>query len=618
MHWLIPVILLLWHGTAAAQIFPEVAGPEQIRKQQLEENRKLGQAYYDSQEYEKALTVFKPLYEEDPSHFNYTYYLYCLVGIHDYEQAEKLVRNKLKATPATRYEIDLGYVFQLAGKSDKAIRQYEEVIGGLKPVKPEILNAGSAFTGRGQYEFAIKTYLRGREMLEGTYTFRQEIARVYELAGDYDGMVQEYLDLIVEDPSQIEPVQGRLQNSLNKDNEEQISTKLKQALLKRSQKDPDNVGYAEMLLWLSLQQRDFEFALVQAVSLDKRRSGDGLTVFNLANLSLSNGDFDIAAEGYQYILKKGPDHPLYPEALAGDLKARFMKITGGFGYRTEDLYVLESQYGSALGQLGTNSRTIDLMRDLAHLQAFYLDKLTDATGVLNTAIAIPGASEVTIAECKLELADIYLFKGEVWESALLYMQVEKAFKSDPMGHLAKFRNAKLSYYLGEFEWAKAQLDVLKAATSKLIANDAMELSLLISDNIDPDSTYTGLAYFSRADLLIYRNQDDQALSTLDSIRMLWLSHPLEDDILYKKAEIFIKKGLYREADTLFARVVEDYPYDILADNALFRRSEMHEKLFREKESAMELYQQLILDYPGSLFATESRKRYRTLRGDSIE
>jgi tetratricopeptide (TPR) repeat protein len=224
---------------------------------------------------------------------------------------------------------------------------------------------------------------------------------------------------------------------------------------------------------------------------------------------------------------------------------------------------------------------------------------------------------MTRADLKLELGDIYLFEGEVWEASLLYSQVEKALKSEPVGHEAKLRNARLSYYIGEFEWAKAQLDVLKAATSKLIANDAMELSLLISDNMDPDSTYTGLLYFSRADLMIYRGKDDQALMTLDSISMVSLTHPLDDDVMFREAEIFIRKKDYTMADSILEKILTVYGDGILADNALFRRAELQEEVLEDKDKAMLFYQQLMLDYPGSLFATEARKRYRMLRGDFI-
>jgi hypothetical protein len=438
---------------------------------------------------------------------------------------------------------------------------------------------------------------------------------MYEMNGNYSAMIEEYLDLLEMDQAQLEMVQNRFQNVLNKDLDNKISDMLREALLKRNQRNPDNRDYGEMLLWLSVQQKDFEFALIQARSIDTRFNEGGMLIFSVANLSLANNEYDVAIEAFSNLIKRGQANLYYAESLTGRLQAKFLKIIEGYNYQAGELNSLQQEYYSALSELGRNARTLVLMKDLAHLEAFYLDELDAAVQLLEEALLIPGAPEKMKADIKLELGDIYLFTGEIWEASLLYSQVEKAFKNDPTGHEAKFRNARLSYFIGEFDWAKAQLDVLKAATSKLIANDAMDLALLISDNIDIDSTYTGLSYYSRADLLIYRGQDSLALLTLDSISMLGLFHSLDDEILYSKAGIYIDKKQYDIADSLLAKIVQVYPDDILADNALFERAELQAEALNNKGLAMELYQKLMLEYPGSLFTTEARKRFRQLRGD---
>ena len=200
---------------------------------------------------------------------------------------------------------------------------------------------------------------------------------------------------------------------------------------------------------------------------------------------------------------------------------------------------------------------------------------------------------------------------------MLYSQVEKTFKNEPIGHLAKLKNARLTYYIGEFAWAKAQLDVLKSATSKLIANDALELSLLISDNTEADSSYAGLFLYSRADLLLYQNKYDEAFMKLDAINTLGTWHPLFDEVLYKKAEIRILQGQYEEADTLLQKLYTSYPDDILGDDALYRRGRLYQEIFIDDQMAMDLYQELLTKHPGSIYTIDARRRFRALRGDEI-
>ncbi len=143
---------------------------------------------------------------------------------------------------------------------------------------------------------------------------------------------------------------------------------------------------------------------------------------------------------------------------------------------------------------------------------------------------------------KLQLADIYLYKNEVWEATLLYSQIEKRLGDEPVGHEARYRNARLRYYIGEFEWANTQLNVLKAATSKLIANDAMSLSLLIKDVLMEDTSGAILKIFAHADLLAMQGFDSKAASSLDSLNVAVSNEVITPRILMRKAELAFKKN----------------------------------------------------------------------------
>ena len=294
-----------------------------------------------------------------------------------------------------------------------------------------------------------------------------------------------------------------------------------------------------------------------------------------------------------------------------------MKLVDGYAYTREELETLEGQYMFFLDEFGYNKATASIILELAELQAIYMDKLDGAIALLDDMITYPGTNPSIQARGKLALADYYLMQGDIWESTLLYSQVDKTYKEDILGHEARFRNARLAYYNGDFQWAQAQFDVLKASTSKLIANDALDLSVFIMDNLGLDTSAVALQTYADADLLVFRNQFGAAFVKMDSLLDAFPEHSLEDDILYLKANVFQKKREYESAAQLYEEIVERFPEDIRADNSLFALAEINEKFLTAPEKAKTLYENLIIDYSNSTFAVEARKRFRLLRGDNI-
>ena len=188
---------------------------------------------------------------------------------------------------------------------------------------------------------------------------------------------------------------------------------------------------------------------------------------------------------------------------------------------------------------------------------------------------------------------------------MLYGQVDKDFKNDAIGREAKFRNARLSYYLGEFDWAKDQLKVLKAATSQLISNDALQLGLLITYNTNMDTTTDALLMYSRADLLDFQNKDSLALITLDSLLKDFPDHSLTDEVLFKKSSIYRMQGNYSMAATLLQDVVDKFPDDVLGDDAMYQLACLYEDQLNDKEKAKTLNDSL---FKGRQIKVEDKRR----------
>lgn len=579
------------------------------------EQEQLAAQYYQNQEYGKAVDIYKDLYKDDPSVFYYNYYLECLLELKEYSEARRLVRKqKRNADFPLKYEVELGYLYQLEGNDRKAKRQFKDAIKELPAQRQAYIDLANAFATRDLYDYAIEVLERGNKRINSNRAFHMELASVFASNGQYRKMMEQYLQLLDKAPQYNREIKDELQLFIEDGEAKKVSV-VKEVLLEQSQKQSSNSLYAELLMWFSIQLKDFEIALLQAKALDRRFNEDGQRVFYLAKILADNSMYDLAIEAYEYVLKQGRENYLYLGSLIRLLDVKFEKLTRTGEFSDKQLAGLEQEYNKALERLGRNESTIKLMQNLAHIQAFYMGKPQDAQNLLNEAISFRRAKPHQVAECKIELADILTMEGDVWEATLLYQQVDKSFKEEPLGHLAKLKNARLSFYIGEFQWAITQLDVLKAATSKVIANDAMQLALLIKDNIGLDSSVAAIKAYARADLYAYQKKMDLALATLDSLETFYIGHNIQDEVLFKKADIFLGMRRYSVADSLLRQVVEQYGDDILADDALMKRAELNEFVLNRKERAKALYQQLITDYPGSLYTVKARKRFRILRGD---
>lgn len=575
--------------------------------------------FYQNQDFEKSAELFEQLYEKKPSLYYYQFLVFSLIEIKDYGRAERVIKKCQKAEPdAARYTVDLGYVSFRSGSPEKAKKLYEEALKKLGPNQQQVFDLANAFITRSENEYAIRTYLKGRQLLNNSYPFGFELANVYERMGDFKNAMEEYLNMLDFNKSYLNTVQDRIQMTLSFDVNNEKNEILRKILLSRAQKDPDNINYSELLWWYSIQQKDFDLALLQAKALDRRFRENGEKLVSLANLAIPNEKYDVAIDCYAYIISKGADGPFYSLGRRELANTRYLKLISEPSPPRKQLEILEKEFAEELVYAGDDPEYITLIKNLAHIKAFYLGKTGASIELLNQAIVMPGVNAAAKAQCKIELADILLFTDDVWEATLLYQQAYQDFKYDVLGQEAKFKNAKLSFYIGEFAWAKAQADVLKAATSKFISNDAIALSLLISENYDSDSNTVGLAMYARADLLDYRNEETMALQVLDSISQVFGDHPILQQVLYKKGEIMRKAGRFAEADSIFQQLVREYPDEILADEALMQAAGLNEKQLKNKEKAMALYQELLDKYPGSIFIPDARKQFRVLRGDALQ
>jgi len=571
----------------------------------------LAQQYSTNGEPLKALDIYQRLYKNDNEAY-FPFYIKCLLTLKKFDDAENVAKKMIRKHPGdNQYVITLGQVYTQTGNIEKANNLYEQVLKKLPADQSDITNLAMQFYQSSNIDYAIKVLEQGRKTLGDPHQFSFMLITLYRYKGDKTDLVNEYLDFLPANPTYIAQAENTMSGMFESDTDYNI---LKSALLKRIQKDPEQITYISLLIWQFLQQKDFDQALNQSIALNRRDNDNGSAIYELCHTLVSNQAYDAAIRGYEYLAAKGKDNEFYIPAKIELINTKNLKVTSG-KYTQADLLDLEKDYTDMLSEFGRSSNTAFAMQRLARLQAFKLHKYAEAQKLLEQVVNIPGLQSGLQASCKLDLGDIYLVTGRQWDATLLYSQVEKDFPNTDIGQDAKFRNAKLSYYTGDFEFAKLQLDVLKAATSQLIANDALNLSLLIADNLNADSTGKALKIYARADLLIFAEQPGKAIQTLDSIDVQYPGNALANDILMAKARIFIQQKKYNEAVALLKKIYEGSPANLWADDAVFMLGDIYDNQLNNKTQAKLFYQKIITNYPGSLWINEARKRFRTIRGD---
>ena len=600
-------------------------------------DEKLAIQFYQNGEYEKARELFEKIFDKKQDTYIYYYYYRTLIELREYKDLEKIVKKQQRAFPTLlRYTIDLGYVYEISGNSKDANEIYDEAVKKVTNSENAYRELYGAFLAFGKRDYAELVLMKGRKQLNNPKLFSRELTSIYQQLNLTDKIFEEALNLIRDnDETYLSVAQEIIQNLLLDDSDNQKHLTVKNGLKKAIQTEPNNLCFLKLYYWICIINKDFADGLNIAKAIDKRLKNSGEVLFDFAQIAKENRAYDISIEALNVIIDKRADLPITTNAQFELLNVKYLQLTSSSPVKLQDAEALEIAFKKMIDEYGIHSGTSDWIRKYAHLLAFYTNKPDEAIAILNTAIKNAENDKKEKAVYKVDLADILLHTNQIWDATLLYSQVDKELPNDTIGQIAKFKNAKLSFYIGEFAWAESQLDVLRAATSKLISNDAMYLSFIISDNqedeedvdeedtlntlFDDNATHNiALRLFAKADFLIFQNNDNESLKYLDSISFYSPLSKLNDDVLYTRAQIATRQKDYFAAENYYKKILETYSTDILGDDALFKLAELYEYYLKNIPEAMACYQKLLKEYPGSLYVVDARKRFRYLRGDNLE
>lgn len=570
----------------------------------------LARNYMQQGAYEKAAILYEGLVEKTPGNTNLvTSLVEAYQQLEQYDKAQEVLLKTLALSKSLGFlKVDLGYNYQLQGQDTEAQQLYTEILDQVRENPPLANMVGRNFKNYSLLDQAATAYTIAKEAGLNSIYLNVELARIYGEQGKIEQMFGAYINLILENDRYQSLAQRSFNDFITEDTENEANQIFRKLLLKRLQEDP-NLLYNRLLSWLFIQQQEYNKAFIQEKAI-ARRNNNLNGVFTLAAVAVENEAYDLASTIYEYLVAQAPSDEMRLFAHQELLDLRILKND------SEDFQAIQTEFKSLLNQFGKTTETLELQTKYAHFLAFNQDKKEEASAFLKETLDLK-LNRFQEARVKMELADILVLEERFNAALIYYSQIQKNLKDNVLAQEARFKVAKTSYYKGDFEWAKTQLKVLKSSAEQLIANDAQDLYLLITDNTVDDSTQTALKTFARADLLLFQNKQDEALEVYNTLLAEHKDKAIEDETLLEQAKLFELKGLFDLAAQNYRLILEKHGDDILADDAHYRLGNLYADQLQQPEKAKEQYESIIFNFADSIFYVDAQQKYRKLRGDAI-
>lgn len=570
----------------------------------------LADNYFKKGEFKKALVIYQNLNKEKP----YSYkYIYKLIETHqqleEFSEAQNILVQRLAKRRNPTLIVELGYNYQLQDSLERAQQLYNEAIAYVDENPNYIYSIAKKFEDRSLLDEAIQVYDKSK-LLTPDKNYSIQLARIYGDQGKIEKMFENYIDYVAYRPNYLNNIKRAVSDfiSENKDNENNIF--LRRLLLKKIQQEPSPYWY-DLLSWLYVQEKAYNKSFIQEKALYKRNPESLDRIIELAITALDDNDDETAKDIFNYILETTQD-----PSTALTAHQYILEIDTKNATSEKELERIDEAFNTLFKDYGKSELTLSLQLAYGEFLAFHQKDTESATAFLRQSLKL-NISEFQEAKVKLLLADILVLQERFNEALIFYSQIQLSLKNSTISQEARFKVAKTSYYKGDFDWAESQLKILKSSTSQLIANDALDLKLLISDNKYEDSTQTALKHFAKADLLAFQNKTDEAISLLDKILEEHKGESITDQTLFQQAKLFEKKKQYDKAEANYLLIINDWKEDILADDAHYYLAELYNTHLAKPEDAKQLYEKIIFDFEDSIYFIEARKKFRMLRGDSI-
>ncbi len=567
----------------------------------------LAVSYYNKKEYEKAAPLFKKLYQQRKAKYYFDYYLRCLINLEQYSKAEKDIKREIRKHPdKPSYLVDLAYIYEKQGKKQEASKLYKKLLSDIPEDRYKIIETGNSLINYRKLDIAEKLYLKAAK--KTGYPFYNQLYTIYAIERNNEKLITILLNQLKDNPTLLSNIKNRLLPFVQNDVNNEFTDLLEEITMQYLKKYKD-ISFNQLLIWLYTEKKELTKALAIAINLDKKIHGFGREIYNVGVNAKDFDSLSIAEKAFEYLIDKGPQYPYYIKAKIQLLDIYYKRIQIG-AITGQQIKKVEDMYISVINELGINSQTINILTQLAHLEAFYLNNPQKAIGYIDNIFRqVPYLSPTTKNQLLLEKGKILLLEGNTWDAILLFNKVNRESADKDIAFEAGLLQAKSFFFIGDIEGAKLYFDKIKGMTDQQGDYQAIMYSYFI--NMADDSLkQVILKEFARAEFYNFRNIIDSAAKYYDSVATR--AYFLADRALWEKALMFHRIGDYQKAVASLEKIIHSFTYSPMLDRTYFMAAEIYRYHLNNPQKAKEYYRTILFDLRDSPYVSAARKKFREL------
>jgi tetratricopeptide (TPR) repeat protein len=579
-----------------------------------------GQNYEMAGYMDKARPIFEDLYRKNvnnPQYFNSLNRVYLALKL--YDASIKIIEQRIENNPSdlNLYGL-LGCTYYLRGDEKRAFSVWED---GIKKVPESPINfrvmANYALERRA-FDKAIDFLNRGNQISDNPLLFSFDLANLYALTMQYNKAAEEYWSILNKYPEQFQLVQSGLSSFTNKSDALQSTIEVFE-----KKYNADNIKLVYILASLYLQSKSYEKAYTLYDQLDAKSNSRGMELLKFAQEVNNEHQFDLAAKVFSKIIVTYPSSPIISNAKLGYAKALESSLLSGnslqtnwkpFGFNsTEDPQKINEiiNYFTEIAKIFPNSDAAnEALYRIGNLKFSQLRDFEGARQILNKLIALSPNSQFAIKSYE-ELGDIYIQEGNLDKGMESFQKLIYSNNiPEEEKNYARYKEAKISFYKGNFETGKEWLNSLVTNYKDNNSNDALELELIMNTTINDSSN---LVMFADAELLSEQKKFNQAREKYLIISTNQQAAGLQNLAKLRVAEMDLALDNYDSAIKLLGKIVEENEKNIYSDKALYLQGNIYQYARKDKLKAIEAYETLLAKFPNSIYLDIARELINKLK-----